>query len=54
MMGMPMVVHNWINKIVFVKGGHDEENDYVGNGFSDAAGVYRRVFRIVGQRWQGW
>jgi hypothetical protein len=54
MMGMPMVVHHWINKIVFVKGGHDEENDYVGHGFSDAAGVYRRVFRIVGQRWQGW
>ncbi|MEN6469523.1 MAG: hypothetical protein ABFD45_11310, partial [Smithella sp.] len=33
---MPMVVHNWTSKMVFVKGEYDEENNYVGNGLRDA------------------
>ena len=36
------------------KGGGDEENHYVGNGFSDDACIYWRVLGRVGCRWQGW
>jgi hypothetical protein len=36
------------------KGGGNEENHYVGNGFGDDACIYWRMLGRVGCRWQGW
>jgi hypothetical protein len=35
------------NKQVFINGGGDEENHYVGNGFGDDACIYWRMLAMV-------
>jgi hypothetical protein len=35
-------------KKVLIKGGGDEKNHYIGNGFSDVACIYWRMLAMVG------
>jgi hypothetical protein len=36
---------------ILIKGESYEKNNYVGNGFSNAAGIYRRMLGAMVRRW---